>query len=195
MQSSHCHDGKNSTTNFFPVQRVLWDIFLALGVLTVTCCLSMHLAGLNDLNTPISVEYMEGNRLATLFFCASVCLIIVAGLLYGCFGQWIAAVLSFLVLLFLVALVASKPHTTVHLYAFYATLFGAVITPLISLCKMKLWRSVWGLMAVLMTVVLMLYWAGTKGWDLGGLGIAQRVWILVAWLSNSYTLNHCRHIA
>lgn len=194
MPSSHCHDRKNSTTNFFPVQRVLWDIFLALGVLAVTCCLSMHLAGLNDLNTPISVEYMEGNRLATLFFCASVCLIIVAGLLYRCFGQWIAAVLSFLVLLFLVALVASKPHATVHLCAFYATLFGAVLTPLISLCKMKLWRRVWGLMAVLVTVVLMLYWAGTKGWDLGDLGMAQRVWILVAWLSNSYALNHCRHI-
>ncbi len=52
-----------------------------------------------------------------------------------------------------------------------------------------------GLNAVMVTAAMLLYWAGTKGWDIGGLGMAQRVWVIVAWLSNSYVLNHCRHIS
>lgn len=195
MRSSYCHEGKCSTATFLPTQRVLWDIFLALGIFTATCCLTLHRAGLNDLNSPISVEYAEGNRLAILFFCSSLCLIVAVGLLYRCFGQWKAAFLSFLVLLFLVAVVSSYPHAIVHFYAFYATLFGAVVTPLFVLWKLKLWSSFWGLNAILVTVVMLLYWAGTKGWDIGGLGMAQRVWVIVALLSNSYALNHCRYIS
>jgi hypothetical protein len=97
-------------------------MFLVLGVFTATCCLTLHRAGLNDFSTPISIEYAEGNRLAILFFCSSLSLIVAAGLLYRCFGQWIAALLSFLVLLFLVTVVASMPNSIVHFYAFYATL-------------------------------------------------------------------------
>lgn len=195
MRSSYCHEEKWSTATVFTTHRVLWDMFLGLGIFTATCCLTLHRAGLNDLNTPISVEYAEGNRLAILFFCSSLSLIIAAGSLYRCLGQWIAALLSFLVLLFLVTVVASKPHSIVHFYAFYATLFGAILTPLIVLWKLKLWPSFWGLNAVLVTVVLLIYWAGTKDWDIGGLGMAQRAWVIVAWLSNSYVLNHCRHIS
>lgn len=195
MQSSYCHEGKSSTVTFLPTQKVLWDMFLGLGVFTATCSLTLHRAGLNDLNSPISVEYAESNRLAILFFCSSLCLIVVAGLLYRCFGQWIAALLSFLALLFLVAVVASEPHSRVHFYAFYATLIGTVVTPLFALWKLKMWQSFLGLNAVMVTAVMLLYWAGTKGWDIGGLGTAQRVWVIVAWLSNSYALNHCRHIS
>jgi hypothetical protein len=195
VRSSDCHEEKWRTATVFTTQRVLWDMFLVLGIFTATCCLTLHRAGLNDLNTPISVEYAEGNRLAILFFCSSLCLIIVTGLLYRCFGQRIAALLSFLVLLFLATVVASRPHTIVHFYAFYATLFGAILTPLFVLWKLKLWPSFWGLIAVLVTVVLLIYWAGTKDWDIGGLGMAQRAWVIVAWLSNSYVLNHCRHFS
>ncbi len=192
MRSSYCHEGKWSTEAVLTTHRVLWDMFLVLGIFTATCCLTLHRAGLNNLNTPISVEYAEGNRLAILFFCSSLCSIIVTGLLYRCFGQWIAALLSFLVLLFLVTVVASKPHSIVHLYAFYATLFGAILAPLFALWKLKFWPSFWGLNAVLVTVIFLLYWSGTKDRDIGGFGVTQRTGFIVAWLSNSYVLNHCR---
>lgn len=195
MSSSHCDERKSSTATVLTYQRVLWDMFLVLSIFTATCCLTLHLAGLNDFSTPISVEYEQGNRLAILFFCSSLSLIVAVGLLYRCFGQWKAAFLSFLVLLFLVAVVSSYPHAIVHFYAFYATLFGAVVTPLFVLWKLKLWSSFWGLNAILVTVVMLLYWAGTKGWDIGGLGMAQRVWVIVALLFNSYALNHCRYIS
>ena len=194
MQNSCCNEGKWSTATALPTHRVLWDIFLVLGVFTATCCLTLHRAGLNDFNTPISIEYAEGNRLAILFFCSSLSLIVAAGLLYRCFGQWIAALLSFLVLLFLVTVVASTPHSIVHFYAFYATVFGSVLAPLVALWKLKLWPGFVGLNAVLVTVILLLYWAGTKGWDIGGLGMGQRVWVIVSWLSNFYVLNHCRNV-
>lgn len=195
MRSSYCHERKSSTATVLTYQRVLWDMFLVWSIFTATCCLTLHLAGLNDFNTPISVEYEQGNRLAILFFCSSLSLIVAVGLLYRCFGQWIASLLSFFVLIFLVIVVMSKPHSIVHVYAFYSTLFGAIVTPLFVLWKLKLWSSFWGLNAILVTVVMLLYWAGTKGWDIRGLGMAQRVWVIVAWLSNSYALNHCRYIS
>ncbi len=195
MPNSCCHEGKWSTATAFTTQRVLWDMFLVLGVFTATCCLTLHRAGLNDFSTPISIEYAEGNRLAILFFCSSLSLIVAAGLLYRCFGQWIAALLSFLVLLFLVTVVASMPNSIVHFYAFYATLLGAVLAPLVALWKLKLWARFLGLNAVLVTVILLLYWAGTKELDIAGFGIVQRIGGIVAWLSNFYVLNHCRHIS
>ena len=195
MPNSCCNEGKWSTATAFTTQRVLWDMFLVLGVFTATCCLTLHRAGLNDFNTPISIEYADGNRLAILFFCSSLSLIIAAGLLYRCFGQWIAALLSFLVLLFLVTVVASRPNSIVHFYAFYATLLGAVLAPLVALWRLKLWARFLGLNAVLVTVILLLYWAGTKELDIAGFGIVQRIGVIVAWLSNFYVLNHCRHIS
>lgn len=170
-------------------------MFLVLGVFTATCCLTLHQAGLNDFDTPISLEYAEGNRLAILFFCSSLCLIIVTGLLYRCFGQWVAALLSFVVLLCLVTVVASEPHSIVHFVAFYATLFGAILAPLFVLWKLRLWLHFLGLKAVLVTVLLLLTWAGTQDWGLGGIGIVQRTGVIVAWLFNSYVLNHCRSIS
>lgn len=193
MRNSYCHEKKWSTATVFATHRVLWDSFLVLGIFTTTCCLTLHRAGLNDFSTPISVEYAEGNWLAILFFCSSVCLIIVTGLLYRCFGQWIAALLSFLVLLFLVTVIATKPLSIVHIYAFYATIFGAILAPLIALWKRKLWSSFWSLNAVLVTVILLLYWVGTKDLDMGGFGIEQRTAVIVAWLFNSYVLNYYRH--
>lgn len=169
-------------------------MFLVLGILTATCCLTLHQAGLNDFNTPISVEYAEGNRLAILFFYSSLTLTIATGLLYRYFGQSTAAIAAFLVLLCLVTVVASEPHSIVHFYAFYATLFGAILAPLFALRKLKLWPSFWGLNAISLTVVLVLTWAGTKNWDLGGIGFVQRTGVIVALLSNSYVLNHCRHL-
>ncbi len=195
MRNSCCNEGEWSTATAFTTQRFLWDMFLVLGVFTATCCLTLHRAGLNDFSTPISIEYAEGNRLAILFFCSSLSLIIATGLLYRCFGQWLAALVSFLVLLFLVTVVASWPNSIVHFYAFYATLLGAVLAPLIALWKLKLWARFVGLHAVLVTVILLLYWAGTKDLDMAGFGMAQRIGVIVAWLSNSYVLNHCRHIA
>ena len=195
MQNSDRNEGETRKATFLVTQRVLWEIFLALGILTATCCLTLHRAGLNDFSTPISIEYAEGNRLAILFFCSSLSLIVAAGLLYRCFGQWIAALLSFLVLLFLVTVVASMPNSIVHFYAFYATLLGAVLAPLVALWKLKLWARFLGLNAVLVTVILLLYWAGTKDLDIAGLGIAQRTGFIGAWLSNSVVLNQCRHIS
>ena len=195
MQNSDRNEGERSKTTLLVTQRVLWDIFLVLGILTATCCLTLHRAGLNDFNTPISVEYVEGNRLAILFFCSSFCLIIATGLLYRGFGQLQAALLSFLVLLCLVTVVASEPHSLVHFYAFYATLFGANLAPLFALWRLRFWPSFLGLNAVLVAVILLLYWAGTKYLDKAGLGIAQRTGFIGAWLSNSVVLNHCRHIS
>ncbi len=148
---------------------------LGVGVFTATCCLTLHRAGLNDFNTPISVEYADGNPLAILFFCSSLSLIIATGLLYRCFGQWTAALLSFMVLLFLVTVVASRPNSIVHFCGFYATLLGAVLAPLVALWKLKLWPRFVGLNAVLVIVILLLYWAGTKELDIAGFGMGQRV--------------------
>lgn len=195
MRSSCCNEGKWSTATVFTTQRVLWDLFLVLGVFTATCCLTLHRAGLNDFNTPISVEYAEGNRLAILFFCSSLSLIVAAGLLYRCFGQWLAALISFMVLLFLVTVVASRPNSIVHVFAFYATLLLAVLAPLFALWKLKLWSGFMGLNTVLVSVIMLFYWAGTKDLDIGGFGIAQRAGVIVAWLSNFYVLNHCRNVA
>jgi len=205
VPNSGCNEGKGSTETALTTQRVLWDIFLVLGIFTATCCLTLHRAGLNDFNTPISMEYADGNRLALLFFCSSLSLIVTAGLLYRCFGQWIAALLSCLVLLFLVTVVASRPNSIVHFYAFYATLFGAVLAPLVAFWKLKLWPRFVGLNAVLVSLILLLLWAGIKWagikWagikelDIAGFGIAQRLGVIVAWLSNFYVLNHCRRIA
>ncbi len=194
MRNSFCNEGKWSTATAFTTQRVLWDIFLVLGIFTATCCLTLHRAGLNDFNTPISVEYADGNPLAILFFCSSLSLIIATGLLYRCFGQWTAALLSFMVLLFMVTVVASRPNSIVHFCAFYATLLGAVLAPLVALWKLKLWPRFVGLNAVLVIVILLLYWAGTKELDIAGFGMGQRVWVIVSWLSNFYVLNHCRNV-
>ncbi len=54
----------------------------------------------------------------TLFFCSSLGLTIAAALLYGSFGQWTVAILSFLVLLFLMTVIVSNPHSIFHFYAF-----------------------------------------------------------------------------
>jgi len=194
VQNSCCKEGKWSITTVFTTQRVLWDMFLVLGVFTATCCLTLHRAGLNDFSTPISVEYAEGNRLAILFFCSSLSLIAATGLLYRCCGQWIAALIAFMVLLFLVTVVASSPNSMVHVFAFYATLLGAVLAPLFALWKLKLWPRFLSLNAVLVTVILLLYWAGPKDLDIAGFGIAQRIGVIVAWLSNFYVLNHCRNV-
>jgi hypothetical protein len=194
VRNSYCNEEKRSIATTSTTQSVLWDMFLVLGILTATCCLSLHQAGLNDFNTPISDEYAEGNRLAILFFYSSLTLTIATGLLYRYFGQSIAALVAFLVLLCLVTVVASEPHSIVHFYAFYATLFGAILAPLFALWKLKLWPSFWGLNAISLTVVLVLTWAGTKNWELGGIGIVQRTGVIVALLSNSYVLNHCRHL-
>ncbi len=194
MRNSYCNEEKRSIATTSTTQSILWDMFLVLGILTATCCLSLHQAGLNDFNTPISDEYAEGNRLAILFFYSSLTLTIATGLLYRYFGQSIAALVAFLVLLCLVTVVASEPHSIVHFYAFYATLFGAILAPLFALWKLKLWPSFWGLNAISLTVVLVLTWAGTKNWELGGIGIVQRTGVIVALLSNSYVLNHCRHL-
>jgi hypothetical protein len=192
VRNSCCNGGKWSTATAFTTQRVLWDIFLVLGVFAATCCLALHLAGLNDFNTPISIEYAEGNWLAILFFCSSLSLMVAAGLLYRCFGQWIAALLSLMVLLFLVTVIATRPNSNAHFCAFYATLLGAILAPLVALWKLKLWARFLGLNAVLVTVILLLYWAGTKDLDIAGFGMAQRIGVIVAWLSNFYVLNHCR---
>jgi len=177
VRNSNRNERETSEETLIVSQRVLWDLFLALGIFTATCCLTLHRAGLNDFSTPISVEYVEGNRLAILFFYSSICLIIAGGTLYRCFGQLQAALLSFVVLLCLVTVVATEPHSIVHFYAFYATLFGAIFTPLFALWKLKVWPSFWSLKAVLVTV----------------LGTAQRAGVIFAWLSNSYVLNGCRH--
>jgi len=194
VRNSSGNEGKGSKETALTTQRVLWDVFLVLGVFTATCCLTLHRAGLNDFNTPISMEYAEGNRLALFFFCSSLGLIVTAGLLYRCFGQWIAALVSLLVLLFLVTVVASRPNSLVHFYAFYATLFGAILAPQFALWQLRLWPSFLGFNAVLVTVILLLYGAGTKDLDMGGLGISQRTGFIGAWLSNAVVLNHCRHI-
>lgn len=195
MSNSHCDERKSSTTTVLTSQRVLWDMFLVLGIFTATCCLTLHLAGLNDFNTPISVEYEQGNRLAILFFCSSLSLIVAVGLLYRCFGQWIAALLSLLVLMCLVIVVGSKPHSIVHIYAFYSTLFGAILTPLFVLWRLRLTWRLWGLSTVLVAVVLLLYCTGTKDLDIEGFGIAQRSGVLLSLLFNAFVLNHCRFIS
>jgi hypothetical protein len=200
VRNSSGNEGKGSTAMAFATQRVLWDMFLVLGTFTATCCLTLHRAGLNDFNTPISMEYADGNRLALLFFCSSLGLIVTAGLLYRCFGQRIAALLSCLVLLFLVTVVATRPNSIVHFYAFYATLFGAVLAPLVASWKLKRWPRFVGINAVVVSVILLLFWAGIrwagiKELDIAGFGIAQRIGVIVAWLSNFYVLNHCRRIA
>jgi len=200
VRNSSGNEEKCSTPTALTTQRVLWDMLLVLGTFTATCCLTLHRAGLNDFNTPISMEYAEGNRLALLFFCSSLGLIVTAGLLYRCFGQRIAALLSLLVLLFLVTVVASRPNSIVHFYAFYATLLGAVLAPLVAFWKLKLWPRFLGINAVVVSVILLLFWAGIK-WagikelDIADFGIAQRIGVIVAWLSNFYVLNHCRRIA
>lgn len=193
MRNSNRNERETSEETLIVSQRVLWDLFLALGIFTATCCLTLHRAGLNDFSTPISVEYVVGNRLAILFFYSSICLIIAGGTLYRCFGQLQAALLSFVVLLCLVTVVATEPHSIVHFYAFYATLFGAIFTPLFALWKLKVWPSFWGLNVVLVTVILLLWWAGARDSYIGGLGTAQRAGVIFAWLSNSYVLNGCRH--
>lgn len=194
MRDSYSNEEKRSIATTSTTQSVLWDMFLVLGILTAICCMTLHQAGLNDFNTPISIEYAEGNRLAILFLCSSLILTIATGLLYRYFGQSIASLLAFGVFLCLVTVVASQPHSSVHFYAFYATLFGAILAPLFALGKLKLWPSFWGLHAISLTVISLLTWAGTKNWELGGIGIVQRTAVIVALLSNAYALNHCRHL-
>ena len=194
MRNSFFNDRKWSIGSVFTSQRVLWDLFLVLGVFTATSCLTLHRAGLNEFNTPISIEYAEGNRLALLFFCSSLSLTIVTGLLYRCFGQWIAALLSLMVLLFLVTVVASMPHSIIHFYAFYGTLFGAFLAPLCVLWKQKSWVRLLGLNTVLFSAIMFFYWAGTKNLDIAGFGIVQRAGFMIAWLFNLYVLNDCRNI-
>ena len=66
---------------------------------------------------------------------------------------------------------------------------------LFALWRLRFWPSFLGLNAVLVAVILLLYWAGTKDLDIAGLGIAQRTGFIGAWLSNSVVLNHCWHIS
>lgn len=195
MQDSLGNDGNGHTATVSLFQTILWDMFSAFGIFTATCCLTLHRAGLNDLRTPISIEYAEGNRLAIIFFFTSLGLILVTGLLYRCYGGMMESLLLFGALLFLAIVIASKPHSIVHFYSFYATVVVALLAPLFAVCRLKMWSCFLGLLSISITVILLLHWAATTNLGIGGFGIAQRAWFIVAWLSNASVLVLCQQVA
>jgi len=161
-------------------QKILWDVFTLLGIFTATCCVTLHRAGLNDWNAPVSVEYAEGNPLAILFFLASIGLTVVTGLLYRSYGRTIEALLLLGVLLTFVALIASKPHTSVHLYAFYATVGGAIATPVVALYRLRVWSHFIVVGAMALIAMLLLPWVFAKVLGSANVGFAHRVFFLFA---------------
>lgn len=170
-------------------------MFLVFSTFTVACCLTLHRAGLNDLSTPISIEYAEGNRLAFIFYFTSLGLILVTGLMYRSYGCLLEVVMLFGVLLFLAIVIASKPHSVIHFCSFYATVGGAILAPIFALCRLRKWFCVLGLLSLSMAVILLYYWAATTEFGIGGFGIAQRAWFILAWLSNASVLVLFRQVA
>lgn len=185
MNHSLSNRGNGSAATVSTFQKLLRDMFLVFSTFTVTCCLTLHRAGLNDLSTPISIEYAEGNRLAFIFYLTSLGLILVTALIYKSYGCLLEAVILFGVIVFLAIVIASKPHSVVHFYSFYATVGGALLAPIFALCRLRMWFCVSGLISLSMAVILLYNWTTVTELGIGGFGIAQRAWFILAWLSNA----------
>ncbi len=184
MQDSPSNDSFVGEENDSAHQRLLWDMFLLFGVFTTVCCLTLHRAGLNDWNDPVSVEYAEGNPLAAVFLFASVGLTIVTGLLYRCFGRTIEALILFGVFISLTIMIASKPHTTIHFYSFYATVGGSIVTPLFALYRLRIWSHFFAIVTPVLFALLLLNCLSAIDLGRANIGFAQRTWFILAWLSN-----------
>jgi hypothetical protein len=191
VQDSQSIDAFVGEAKVFAYQRLLWDMFLGFGIFTATCCLTLHRAGLNDWTDPISVEYAQGNPLATVFFLTSIGLSLVTGLLYRCYGRQIESLLLFCVLVSLATVIATQPHTTVHFYSFYATVGGAIVTPIYALYRLQMWSHCISLAALTLIVVLLHNWVSATDLGNASIGFSQRAWFIVAWLSNVSVLARC----
>ena len=132
-----------------------------------------------------SPELMEGNDAEiSALLCDIRGFSTVTGLLYRSYGRTSEALLLLVVLLTLATLIASKPHTSVHFYAFYATVGGAMVTPIVALYRLRVWSHFIVVATLGLIAILLLLWVSATELGSANTGFAQRIWFLLAWLFN-----------
>ena len=133
---------------------------------------------------PISIEYANGNVLAKLFFLALICTTLVAGALYRIYRRNVEAMLMVCLIPVLTILILSKPHTSIHFFAYYVTVAGTIVAPLLAMIKQKSWILFVGVSIAAISTILFSYWDRISDPENSMIGIVQRIWVLLALLSN-----------
>lgn len=170
------------------VNKHLVNGYLACGAIGITGCLLLHHSGGSDARIPISVEFSNSNPLAILFLFVSFSAAAIAGTLYWRLNRRAEAVVLYSIASCLIVTCITSMQSLVH---GLALLLIVLATPLPAFLHMLRSDITILQIAVLAFAFSITYIFGLvtilPGTEVG-LGIAERVWFVVAYLSNAYFL-------
>lgn len=172
-------------------QKLLWDLFWIGGIFTSICCLTLHRAGLNEWTDPISIEFANGNGLAILFFSGTLFVLSITGYLYRLNKRIIEPLLILCAIVAMSLVVVSKPHSSFHICAYYSTVIFSIATPLFSFFANKRWIP-WSVVILFAVIILSGSMVSATFFpEFSTLGITQRIWFFLCFLSNLWALWVC----
>jgi len=172
--------------------RTLCDIFLFVGVLGFACCLLLHYFGSGNPSLPISIEYSNGNPLAISFVWSVSIVSAISAILYWRFVKRTESLLMACVAVS-VGLIAMTPHSSaIHQCALCLTLFSMTSVPTINVLRGDIGFGTIVFVSLFIPITLVLAMMSAVPESPFGLGIAERIWFVVNYLTNAWILDVLR---
>ena len=190
-QDSNAHESQTGSRMTIST-RTLCDIFLVVGVLGFACCLLLHYFGSGNPSLPISIEYSNGNPLAISFVWSVSIVSAISAILYWRFVKRTESLLMACVA-FSIGLIAMTSHSSaIHQCALCLTLFSMTSVPTINVMRGDISFGTIVFVSLFIPVTLVLAMVSAVPESPFGLGIAERIWFVVNYLTNAWILDVLR---
>lgn len=190
-QDSNAHESQTGSRMTIST-RTLCDIFLVVGVLGFACCLLLHYFGSGNPSLPISIEYSNGTPLAIAFVWLVSIVSAISAILYWRFVKRTESMLMACVAVS-VGLIAMTSHSSViHQCALCLALFSMTFAPTINVLRGDIGFGTIVFVSLFIPINLVLAMMSAVPGSPFGLGIAERIWFIVNYLTNAWILDTLR---
>lgn len=175
-----------------PSTRALSDVLLAGGFVGGISCLTLHSVGCGDPSVPISVEYANCNPLAIAFVTTMVALSAVTSVLYWRVANRIESILMGCATLWLLAIALTEPTSITHGIALGLTFISISLTPTVNAFRGDIGLGTIARVSMTLASMIILAMTATFPGSPVGLGIAERIWFVVIYVNNAWSLDIVR---
>ncbi len=173
----------------FLTTRLLSDAFLLVGLVGFFLCFSLHRYGSGNLGLPISVEYSEGNPCAHAFVLCTFLLSGITSVLYWRMSNRAESYFMLCVTLCILVIAITSHRSEFHGFALCLALVSMTAVPIIHVLRKEFSFSTILIIPVIFSTNLVLAIMAALPNSPFGLGIAERIWFVVTFLSNSWNLD------
>lgn len=168
--------------------RNLAKAFLAGGLVCAICCFTIHEFGGGDATEPISVEYAAFNPLAIVFVWTSLFLSIAASLLFFHRDDYVESFIMAIGSVGVMLLAITEITSDTHGFALFLAISALVAAPIINMLRGEIGLMTVVFIAFNLALSLMLVALAIFAADFG-VGMAERTWFLMGYLSTLWALD------